>query len=773
MRRKGWMPTIVACVLAGSVVAVPTAQATTARPAHPRTARPNDDRPAAARTLPLDTNPSGGLAVYTSPDPAPAGSVAYIYSPSVVANPPKIHITGPTTKTVTAVFSHTASPGQWWTAPLPGGTPGVYRVKVTANAKGAGPVTGTSSYEVVGRTGGPRWSSVGPGVMGGILATDPRDQRDMYVASGLSGEIFASRDAGHSWQLKRTLPVAGGYPTALVTVPGRPSRLLLSINGGNGGYVDDPTYTGKILESDDGGGHWRDLRMPDAFVNTMMVTADGSTVAAVTTSGIELGSGTHWRHLDIPWQPGDYSGATLVGGDLYVATFTGLYVVRGVESNPRPPALVFTPPNGRSAWVQTVTGDARTVYADAWSGGVYVSHDAGATWTHAYDPPANVSMFDDVNGTVYESSANSIQVTSDGGAHWTTWPQPVPNIDDQQVAVAGRTVYIGTWDTGLFATTDHGAHYSWLGGVPDINVYAMAVAAGPGGGELVAGTVSDTYRATARQAATGDPSAWGKPAPQAVTGETIPLVATGQDRSVVYKVRSGPRLGTYTIYGSHDAGATWRQLGPGYYGNPGALLVDPADPKDLYVTGSSSLTGTTLNASHDAGATWTSITIPASITALAGDPSNPARLWFGGATGLWTSQDRGKTFGKLQSVPVGALTVPKTGHLVVGGTRLFTSTNGGVTLRPAQDPPLDLSVTALLASPRNPATLYAATGAFHEAGLLKGGHGVLRSTDGGRSWHPFSNNLTDRDILSLAITPNGRTLYAGTQRGGIFAVPVF
>lgn len=153
----------------------------------------------------------------------------------------------------------------------------------------------------------------------------------MYVASGLSGEIFASRDGGHSWQLKRTLPVAGGYPTALVAVRG---RLILSINGGNGGYVDDPAYTGKILESDDGGSHWRDLRMPDAFVDAMKVSPDGSTIAAVTRSGVEVRNGAHWRHLDVPWQPGDYSGAALAGGNLYVATLSGLYVVRRVGVHP-------------------------------------------------------------------------------------------------------------------------------------------------------------------------------------------------------------------------------------------------------------------------------------------------------------------------------------------------------------------------------------------------------------------------------------------------------
>jgi hypothetical protein len=103
---------------------------------------------------------------------------------------------------------------------------------------------------------------------------------------------------------------------------------------------------------------------------------------------------------------------------------------------------------------------------------------------------------------------------------------------------------------------------------------------------------------------------------------------------------------------------------------------------------------------------------------------------------------------------------------------LAVSSDGGATFRPARLPDLDLSVSALVVSPASPDTLYAATGAFHDAGFLKGGHGVYRSSDGGRSWQPFSVGLTDRDVLSLAFSPDGRTLYAGIQRGGLAEIPL-
>jgi hypothetical protein len=56
----------------------------------------------------------------------------------------------------------------------------------------------------------------------------------------LAGELFATRDGGATWLLRRSLPVAGGYPAALLMAHG---ELIMGINGGNGVYVDDPTYT--------------------------------------------------------------------------------------------------------------------------------------------------------------------------------------------------------------------------------------------------------------------------------------------------------------------------------------------------------------------------------------------------------------------------------------------------------------------------------------------------------------------------------------------------
>jgi photosystem II stability/assembly factor-like uncharacterized protein len=711
----------------------------------------------------------GTLAVYTTPDPATtAGSAVYIYSQVALGTAPRVRITGPWTyQTVTATFEKSAGTGQWWDARLPGGAPGIYQVSVTAAASG-GVVTGSSSYEVVGGTArGPGWRSSGPSLAGGLLAVDQGDPRSLYVASALAGELFASHDGGASWRMERSLPVAGGYPTALLATGGRQSRLILAINGGNGLYVDDPTYTGKILQSDDGGQHWRDLGMPDSFVDTVLAAPDGRALVAVTYGGIEVtrDEGRSWERVEVPWSSSDYSGAALIGGDLYVATLSGLYVIRDVTGKPAAPALVFAP--AKSAWVVAVAGDGDKLYADAFDGGLYESPDAGATWTHVYDPPEYVSMLDDVDGRLFMNGQNSILVSGDGGGDWASWPEPVAGLYERSVAIVGGTVIVATLDGGVFATSDQGARYRWLGGISDLNAYGVAVA----GGEIIVGTESGTFRAGLAAAGSGDRAGWGSPFPLPVYNSATPLVVADPAGTIVYKVLDGPRIGTFTVYESLSEGGRgggwgdWRQLGSTHYGTPGALLVDPADPADLYVTGASGFTGDTLSESGDGGQTWTSVTLPGPVTALAGDPGDPRRLWLGGPGGLWTSADGGRTFTKLQSMPVRALEALGGSRLIVAGSRFYVSDDSGVTIRAARQPDLDMSVSALISVGH---VLYAGSTAFHEAGLLKGGHGVLRSTDGGASWALFSSGLTDRDVLSLAADPGGTELFAGTLRGGVF-----
>ncbi|WP_124279935.1 hypothetical protein [Streptomyces sp. ADI93-02] len=69
-------------------------------------------------------------------------------------------------------------------------------------------------------------------------------------------------------------------------------------------------------------------------------------------------------------------------------------------------------------------------------------------------------------------------------------------------------------------------------------------------------------------------------------------------------------------------------------------------------------------------------------------------------------------------------------------------------------------------------TLYAATTTHRPNGLLRGGRGVLRSTDDGRTWGSVSAGLQNLDATSLAASSDGSALYVGTIDGGVHRMAV-
>ena len=86
---------------------------------------------------------------------------------------------------------------------------------------------------------------------------------------------------------------------------------------------------------------------------------------------------------------------------------------------------------------------------------------------------------------------------------------------------------------------------------------------------------------------------------------------------------------------------------------------------------------------------------------------------------------------------------------------MFKSTDGGATWSPVNNGLTNKSVWALAIDPSTPTTLYAGTW-----------NGVFKSINGGTTWS--ANGLTGNGVFALAIDPSTpTTLYAGTN-GGVF-----
>jgi hypothetical protein len=310
-------------------------------------------------------------------------------------------------------------------------------------------------------------------------------------------------------------------------------------------------------------------------------------------------------------------------------------------------------------------------------------------------------------------------------------------------------------------------------------------------------------------------------------------------------IYAGGRSG---LFKTVDGGATWNMTGVVITGIPGLptvplttsgivvrLAIDPVNPNTLYaVTQPYPSCGpqhSRVLKSSDGGATWTDSISPkigCFEVFLVLAPSDPDMLYLTNADGgSWTpllrSPDGAATWGYLRYPMLNVLAVdPLDSFTVYGGTfnfkpylttlpnRVLKSSNGGTTWEATGL--VNSGITAVTMDPKNPRTIYAATGnVYHPRdfpGLFKSvdagaswaaidnglsefigtlsivstivvdpddsdlvyiataGGGVYRTVDGAATWTPFNDGLQDLTIRSLALAPGEpNTLYAGTPSG--------
>jgi photosystem II stability/assembly factor-like uncharacterized protein len=183
-----------------------------------------------------------------------------------------------------------------------------------------------------------------------------------------------------------------------------------------------------------------------------------------------------------------------------------------------------------------------------------------------------------------------------------------------------------------------------------------------------------------------------------------------------------------TVAGTHyssDGGTVWRAMPPEAVGNRSvlSLAVRPDNADVVYAAAA----GAGVLRSTDGGVTWAAtnngLTTP-NTRSLAIDPTKPDTIYVG-------TEDSG----------------------------VFTSTDAGATWRSSSaglDP--RAVIRAILIDGTDPSVLW--------AGDLQSG--VYRSADAGRRWVRVNDGLSTRAVRTLAMSSDGRTIYAGTQGEGVF-----
>ena len=460
-----------------------------------------------------------------------------------------------------------------------------------------------------------------------------------------------------------------------------------------------------------------------------------------------------------PWK--NVAATELVGADLYAATDAGLFVIDGFVRGGRTARRVDS--SGGTRYEQ-VTGNARLLVAsDGYD--VRGSTDGGRTWDKLFTPPqgGRIWSLSVVGRAAYVGTFQEFWVGDRSGSRWQRRERPLPSLSVGDVrAHPSGGLLVATPQAGVFASTDGARTYRRVGtpGVPTIDLAIAENAAGQPW--LIAGTRFDTYRSPLPLTGTE----WGLNGKEGAFDSHARVAVAPSRPRVVYKTVETP-LAFFTILRSEDGGETWRQIGEGN-DMATALHVDPHDP-DRAIVGYYAFKGSGALVTADGGATWKRVRRDAPPAGIAADPRDGDRLWLADAHGLHRSTDGGSTFTRRHEAALGAVALDPDDpeRLIAGGTRLYVSEDGGTTLRPAFYADLELAIQDVVYDPVRPGVAYAAAACSSELGLPRGGRGVLRTTDGGRTWSSFAQGLDDLCVHALAVTPDGGSLFAGTARTGV------
>lgn len=238
-----------------------------------------------------------------------------------------------------------------------------------------------------------------------------------------------------------------------------------------------------------------------------------------------------------------------------------------------------------------------------------------------------------------------------------------------------------------------------------------------------------------------------------------------------------------------SAVARWLWIGPDG-GHVIALAFDPSLPGTVYA-------GTEFAGvwkSSDGGVSW-SMTGPGLPSrggglSLAVAGRSPSTVYAGTRAGVFVSVNGGGTWSAANAGLPGLFTVygitvsaeapPAvyaygvetivSGNSLANYSRAFKTVDGGATWTAADQGLTDqVALTALAADPTSPGRVFAAGSS---------GRGIWRSLDGGATWNAVGHPdlPDDRFVVRFAFSPavpggsaNGATLYAATNRSGVFA----
>ncbi|MFW6136334.1 MAG: IPT/TIG domain-containing protein [Chloroflexota bacterium] len=536
---------------------------------------------------------------------------------------------------------------------------------------------------------------------------NPITPTTLYASSERVG-VFRSQDSAETW----SFVASSNDVRHFVMAPADPDTLYTFMGR-------QQTYG--LHRSDDGGDTWTEL---DVDGDRAFPHPDDPDTVYVAQEGDEGGL---WRSPD--------------RGETWTSITSGL-------TDTHVTALAFRPT------------DALTIYAGTGSGNLFVSPDGGDSWSFV-DQPTNfiqelaVNPRGDhelwVSSCCFCTPRETLRSTNASLTAWTTVTDPVGSNSMQTIAFPpdawggstySQTVFVNSCWGECHRTDDNGASWSQFG--PTTGGWGLTLH--PTDPDVAhrsshwEGVIKTTDGGTSWQVVNEGLTA--------VVPEQLEIVP---DRPDTLYARTGRPEG---VYKGTRGGETWRfQTISTKHPNSGldSMLVDPVTPTRVYA-GEWGMEQAYFHIGEDSGDTWGTpvpITIteaftdcPSFISTLAAHETQPGMLVLGvdhmcmGVPGvhagdIYTSSDAGRSWDRA-------------------------TISGMDTISPVVD---------IVHDELTPTILYAATSWDHRA------HGLLRSTDGGQSWEPIRqvvSELDDVQDLAAEKAPPYRIFAWGGAATGLY-----
>lgn len=614
------------------------------------------------------------------------------------------------------------------------------------------------------------------------LTIDPHDHDTIWIGTQDVRGIFKSTDAGRTWVEKdHGVTETMGITFRGFTVDPRSSDIVyaaaelsswLWAGEPRNGREFDMTK-GVVYKTTDGGESWTAVWRGDNLARYIWIDPGHPETVYVSTGIFDREAANSIPASRTPGGVGIIKSTD--GGKTWTQVNNGLdnLYVGTLFMHPQDPSIllagtgnnqyydrqgVYLSVNGGASWQQTLPDDninavefalsnPQIAYAGS-AAAVYRSADGGRTWRQVSGGPDGWGAPGVRAGFPIDFQADPQNpdrlfannygggnfLSLDGGRTWTVASKGYTGAQVRDIAVDpadGRRVYAAA-RSGLFVSPDAGVNWDGLSYAPFSSLEWYVVAIDPADSQHV-------------------------------------LTANNWNGCILQ---------------SHDAGSTLHAVSQGAGEGRGwrAIAFAPSDPTTVYAGTSAFMSAGTfddqmaaagIHVSRDRGATWTAandaVSANANVTALAVD-LHDARTVFAatGNHGLLKTVDGGRSWQAinqgLPSEPVALSvavhpTVASTVYAGLSGAGLYRSLNGGQTWQalPAGLSP-EAAVTDILFDPADAQRMYVAD---------RHG-GVFHSTNAGVAWTALNDGLRLRSVNALALSADGRRLYAATEGEGVF-----